>query len=323
MIRRRGLLAAAAATAAAPALLRTAAAQGSFSGFIEGVRAEALRAGISPAILDAALTGLQPNAHVLQLFNHQPEFTLTWAQYRAKVLTPAKLANGRTAYAGNLPLLGRVEQRYGVTPSILVGIWGIESAYGAITGNYGVVDALATLAWDGRRTRFFRSELITALRILQDGDVTPRRMTGSYAGAMGQPQFMPDSYMRYAVDFDGDGRRDIWDSRADVLASIANYLARNGWVSGAPWGQPVRVPPGLDPALVGRDDARPLGEWMRLGVMRIDGTPFSRSDVMGALVMPDPGGEAFMTYANFRVIRRYNPSDYYALAVGLLGDNVV
>ena len=149
-------------------------------------------------------------------------------------------------------------------------------------------------------------------------------MTGSYAGAMGQPQFMPSSYLRYAVDFDGDGRRDIWDSKPDVLASIANYLARSGWRAGEPWGQPVRLPPGFDAADTGRDNRRPLGEWMRLGVTRDDGGRFSRADVPAAIVLPDgAGGEAFATYANFAVIRRYNPSDYYALSVGLLGDTVV
>ncbi len=148
-------------------------------------------------------------------------------------------------------------------------------------------------------------------------------MTGSWAGAMGQPQFMPDSYLRYAVDFDGDGRRDIWASRADALASIANYLARSGWRAGEPWGQPVRVPPAFDAAETGRDRSRALGEWMRLGVRRADGSRFGRADVAGAVVMPDgPGGEAFMVYPNFTAIRRYNPSDFYALAVGLLGDAV-
>jgi membrane-bound lytic murein transglycosylase B len=149
-------------------------------------------------------------------------------------------------------------------------------------------------------------------------------MTGSFAGAMGQPQFMPDAFMRYAVDFDGDGRRDIWDSKPDVLGSIANYLARSGWRYGEPWGQVISVPPGFDVAITGRDSPRTLGQWMALGVRRADGTPFSRSDVSGAVVIPDgAGGEAFMTYANFHAIRRYNPSDYYALAVGLLGDSAV
>jgi membrane-bound lytic murein transglycosylase B len=186
-----------------------------------------------------------------------------------------------------------------------------------------VVEAVATLAWEGRRASFFRSQLMDSLRILDRRDITPQRMTGSWAGAMGQPQFMPDSYLRFAVDFDGDGRRDIWESRADTLGSIANYLARSGWRAGEPWGQPVLLPSGFDTSETGRERRRTLGEWMRMGVRRSDGSGFVRSETMGSLVLPDEGeGQAFMVYANFGVIRRYNPSDFYALAVGLLGDSV-
>ena len=154
------------------------------------------------------------------------------------------------------------------------------------------------------------------------GDVTPARLTGGYAGAMGQPQFMPSSYLRYAVDFDGDGRRDIWDDKADVFGSIANYLARNGWHRNEPWAQQIRLPTGFDMAAAGRDNRRSLGDWMRAGVRRQDGSGFARPEILGAVVAPDGAGsgEAYMTYPNFNVIRRYNPSDFYALAVGLLGE---
>jgi len=296
----------------------------SFSGFVARLRAEARRAGVSELTLDRALAGLRPNAKVLELDRHQPEFTMTWDRYRATRLSDQRIANGREAFRQSRPTLLAVASRFGVDPGVIVGIWGLESNYGGYTGGFGVVEALATLAWEGRRASFFRAELMSAFRILDHGDVTPQRMTGSYAGAMGQPQFMPSSYQRYAVDFDGDGRRDIWDSRADVLASIANYLSRSGWRAGEPWGQPVRVPPSLDVAWTGRENRRTLGEWMRMGVTRADGRPFSRGDVPAALVLPDgAGGEAFATYGNFNVIRRYNPSDYYALSVGLLGDSVV
>jgi membrane-bound lytic murein transglycosylase B len=295
----------------------------SFPGFVASLRAEARRAGISELTLDRALAGLQPNAKVLELDRHQPEFTLTWDRYRATRLSEQRIANGRDAFRQSRPTLLAISNRFGVDPGVIVGIWGLESNYGGYTGGFGVVEALATLAWEGRRASFFRPELLAAFRILEHGDVTPQRMTGSYAGAMGQPQFMPSSYQRYAVDFDGDGRRDIWDSRPDVLASIANYLAKSGWRAGEPWGQQVRVPPGLDVASTGRENRRTLDEWMRMGVTRADGRPFSRGDVPAALVLPDgAGGEAFATYANFTVIRRYNPSDYYALSVGLLGDSV-
>ena len=321
MLTRRYLLAAPAALSLAPL---AAEAQGSFSGLLASVAAEARAKGVSDATIERAFAGVTLNQKILELYHHQPEFTLTWAQYRARVLTEQKIANGRAAYRQSARTFYGVDARYRVTAGVIAGIWGIESAYGQITGNYSVVEALATLTWEGKRATFFRSELIDALRILQHGDVAPARMTGSYAGAMGQPQFMPDSFLRLAVDFDGDGRRDIWTSTPDVLGSIANYLARSGWRYGEPWGQPALVPPGFDAEMAGRDNRKPLADWMRLGVRRIDGSPFTRGDVVGALVMPDgAGGEAFMVYSNFGVIRRYNPSDYYALAVGLLGDQVV
>jgi membrane-bound lytic murein transglycosylase B len=320
MIPRRILLAALAAMPAAPAL-----AQGrpDFAAFLAGLRAEALRAGISPGTVASAFAGVQANPKVLQLEQNQPEFTLTWAQYRARVVTDARIAQGRQLFAQQQDLLTQVDARFRVTTGVMMGIWGIESSYGAIQGNYNLVEALSTLAWASHRSAYFRGELLGALRILDHGDITPQGMTSGWAGAMGQPQFMPSSYLQYAVDFDGDGRRDIWHSTPDVLGSIANYLAHSGWRYGEPWGQAVRIPAGFDAALAGRDNHRTLAQWMQLGVVRIDGTPFSRGDVSGALVLPDgPGGEAFMTYANFHAIRRYNPSDFYALAVGLIGDGV-
>jgi membrane-bound lytic murein transglycosylase B len=321
LVQRRVLLA---ASASGLALLPFAAWADGFDAFVAGVKSEARREGVSDLTLARAFAGVRPNAHILELDSHQPEFTLSWAEYRAKVVNDNRIATGRQIYARDRSLLAAVSGRYGVEPGVVMGIWGLESNFGATKGNYGVVEALATLAYDGRRPAFFRSELIAALRILEHGDITPERMTGSYAGAMGQPQFMPSSYLRFAVDFDGDGRRDIWDDKADSLGSIANYLARSGWRTGEPWGQPILVPPTLDAATVGRDNRRTLGEWMRMGVRRQDGTAFSRANVPGAIVMPDgAGGEAFMTYANFGAIRRYNPSDFYALSVGLIGDLIL
>jgi membrane-bound lytic murein transglycosylase B len=315
MITRRLAVSAALASLAVPA----EAAAGGFAAFLAGLRAEAARDGISPRIVRAALDGLTPNADVLRLDRHQPEFTLTWAQYRARVLPDRRLAAARDHYGRNATLLTEVGQHFGVDPRIVVGIWGLESGFGANTGGFSVVQALATLAYDGRRAGFFRGELLKALRILDNGDIAPRAMTGSYAGAMGQPQFMPSAYLSYAVDYDGDGKRDIWTNRADIFGSVANYLARCGWRAGEPWGQPVRLPNNYaGPS--GRDQMRPLGSWQADGLRRADGTAFSRGDVRGALVLPDgASGEAFLVYHNFHVIRRYNPSDYYALAVGLLG----
>ncbi len=326
-MRRRGLLAAALALPGA-ALAQGGGGSGSevgggFGGFLDGVRTEARRAGIHPATLDRAFAGIGPNQKVIDADRRQPEFTMTWAQYRASTISPARVERGRAAVAENRALLNAVSARYRVDAGVIAGIWGLESNFGANTGSYNVVEALATLAWERRRASFFRAQLISALKILDHGDVQPGRMLGSYAGAMGQPQFMPDSYLRYAVDFDGTGRRDIWDSRGDVLGSIANYLAQSGWRAGEPWGQPIRLPANFPAADAGRENRRSLAGWQAMGVRRSDGSAFTRSDVPGAVLLPDgPGGEAYLVFGNFAAIRRYNPSDFYALAVGVLGNMV-
>ena len=320
MLTRRLILA-----APIPALLPGVAhaASGSFQAFLAGLRGDARKAGISPATFDRAFAGVAPNQKVLERDRHQPEFTMTWARYRALVITDQRIVNGRDAVARERALLHRVEERFGVGPGVVTGIWGLESSFGTQTGDFRVIEALATLAWDGRRAAFFRGELIAALKILDHGDVAPAKMTGSYAGAMGQPQFMPSSYLRYAVDFDGHGRRDIWTNRADVLGSIANYLAKSGWRSGEGWGQQVALPPNFDFSAVGRDAMRPLGEWVRAGVRPAENVWRAGSDTPSAIVAPDgEGGEVFVVHANFKAIRRYNPSDFYAIAVGLIGDRV-
>ena len=299
-----------------------AAGQDGFAAFVAGVKAEARGAGIRDATLQQAFADVQPNQRVIELDRRQPEFTLTWPEKGARVPPDSRLQAARENYARERGLLEQVEHRFGVDPLIIMGIWGIESAFGANKGNYRLVEALSTLAWEGRRAAYFRGELINALRILDGGDVTPARLTGGYAGAMGQPQFMPSSYLRYAVDFDGDGRRDIWDDKADVFGSIANYLAKNGWRRNEAWAQAIRLPTGFDTAAAGRDNRRSLADWMRAGVRRRDGSGFERPEILGAIVVPDGAGpgEGYMTYPNFNVIRRYNPSDFYALAVGLLGE---
>ncbi len=323
MLTRRLALASTAAACLAPAA--AAAQERSFGRFVEGVMQEARRAGIRDATLQAAFAGVGPNSRVIELDRNQPEFKLTWPEYRAKVLPDTRLQLARQNYARDRTLLGEVESRFAVDPLVVMGIWGIESNFGSNKGNYRIVEALATLAWEGRRASYFRKELINALRILDGGDVSPGRATSGWAGAMGQPQFMPSSYLSYAVDFDGDGRRDIWDSKPDVFGSVANYLARSGWRGGEPWGQPVLVPPSIDPATATRDNRRSLASWMEMGVRRDDGSRFGRPDVSGALILPNgiPSGQGFIVYSNFNAIRRYNPSDFYALAVGLLGDAAV
>ncbi|HEY2131357.1 MAG TPA: lytic murein transglycosylase [Acetobacteraceae bacterium] len=294
----------------------------SFASFLNGVRAEARSAGIRPATLERAFAGVAPNQKVLERDRHQPESTWTWARYRSVVVTDKRIADGRRAVAANRVLFQRVEQRYGVGAGVIAGIWGLESSFGTGTGDFRVVEALATLAWEGRRAKFFRGELMAALKILDHGDVAPGAMTGSYAGAMGQPQFMPSSYLTYAVDFEGNGRRDIWTSKPDVLGSIANYLAKSGWRPGETWGQAVNIPPGVEAA--GRDAKRPVSEWAREGVRPLDGRWAAPVETPAGLVAPDgPGGNGFAVFANFAAIRRYNPSDPYAIAVWLIGDQVV
>jgi membrane-bound lytic murein transglycosylase B len=318
MLTRRSALA-----ATLPALLAAPAhAAGSFQSFVSGVYAEAAAEGIRRDVLDAAFAGVTPNQKVIEKDQKQVEFTMTWARYRALVIGDKRISDGRAAVAQNRALFGQVESRFQVASSVVAGIWGLESSFGVDTGNYKVVEALATLAWEGRRAAFFRGELMAALKILNNGDITPARMTGSYAGAMGQPQFMPSSYLRLAVDFDGDGRRDIWNSKADVLGSIANYLARSGWHLGETWGQPVTVPAGF--AAAGRDVKRPLAEWARLGIAPVAGRWAASGDTPSAVLAPDGmGGETFLVFNNFTAIRRYNPSDFYAIAVGLIGDRVM
>jgi membrane-bound lytic murein transglycosylase B len=298
-----------------------AAPENSFHSFLDEVRAEARRAGIRPTTLESAFADVSVNQKVLDRDHHQPESTMTWARYRGLLITDKRITDGRQAVAANRGLFERVEQRYGVSTGVIAGIWGLESSFGAGMGDFRVVEALATLAWDGRRASFFRGELMAALKILDHGDVAPGKMTGSYAGAMGQPQFMPSSYLRYAVDFEGHGRRDIWTSRPDVLASIANYLAQSGWRAGQTWGQAVTVPANVD--VQGRDAKRTLSDWAQAGVRPVAGRWMATADTMAGLVAPDgPGGDTFVAFGNFAAIRRYNPSDYYALAVGLIGDQV-
>jgi membrane-bound lytic murein transglycosylase B len=326
MIDRRTLLAAAlvpGALAVAGRLAPARAQTDSFAAFLAALRQEALHAGISVRTLDQALRGIQVNQRVLERDRHQPESTMTWERYRALVLNDQRIAAGREATRKNQALMRRVDARFGVDPRTVAGIWGLESNYGTRTGDFHVVEALATLAWDGRRAKFFRSELMAALKILDHGDVTSARMLGSYAGAMGQPQFMPTSYLRMAVDFDGDGKRDIWTSNADVVGSIANYLARSGWRAGETWGQRVQVPADFDASLIGRRDRRPVREWARLGVRPVDGARLPDGEASRAMVLPDgSGGEAYLVGDNFFAIRRYNPSDFYAIGVGSLGDLV-
>jgi len=216
-----------------------------------------------------------------------------------------------------------VHQRFNVQPRFIVALWGIESNFGKVMGNYQVISALATLAYDGRRSAYFHDELIAALRILDQGNIHPDAMLGSWAGAMGQCQFMPTTFLNFAVDFDGDGRRDIWNDRADVLASIANYLSRLGWHGEEGWGREVLAPSNFDTRLAGLDIKRPTVEWERLGLRAADASPLAGREVEASLVMPDGNsGPALLVYDNFRAIMKWNKSTFFAASVGLLADSL-
>ncbi len=294
-----------------------------FEGFLASVRSEAERRGIQPVTISSAFAGLSPDPKVIDLERHQPEFTETWAEYSAAVLSADRISKGHSLYAASRALLVRVTESYPASPAVVMGIWGLESNYGAFQGGFSVIRSLATLAYATSRGSYFRSELIAALEILSHGDVSPGGMVGSWAGAMGQPQFMPSAYLTYAVDFDGTGQRNIWTDTADVLASIANYLVRSGWRAGEPWGRQVLPPATLSAALAAGGAVQPVSRWSALGFRRLDGHKLTETNIAARLIMPGgPTGPAYLAFPNFQAIRRYNPSDFYALGVGLLGDLV-
>jgi membrane-bound lytic murein transglycosylase B len=287
------------------------------------LQARAAAAGIPQDVIEQTTANLVPNADVLKLDQHQPEFTETWAVYSSHVLNQTRIADGVAKAQADAQLLAAVTSRFGVAAGPLLGIWGIETNYGTTQGDFDVIDALTTLAWD-RNSRFFAGQVIDAMRIIANGQAPAEKLIGSYAGAMGQPQFMPSVYLSTAVSFAGDGRPDIWGSDADTLASMANYLAKDGWQPGLPSSEPVLAPGNLDVDDSGRENVRTIGYWEELGVQRLPGAETLADDTPAALLLPDgAGGEAFLLYENFHVVRRYNPSDFYALAVGALGRMVL
>ena len=310
-----------AATAAAWPAPR-ARAQGDFRAWLQEFKAEALAAGLKQSTLDEALDNIQPLPRVIELDRKQPEFVLTFREYMQRVVNDARVEKGRRLLDEHKALLEEVGRRFGVQPRFIVALWGIETDFGRLTGGFPVIAALATLAFEGRRAAFFRKELLNALRIADQGHIRPGEMTGSWAGAMGQSQFMPSSFLSYAVDFDGDGRPDIWTTLPDVFASIANYLGKSGWKGEQDWGRAVRLPEGFDGAQAGLEVKKPLREWGRLGVCRADGGALPERPFDASIVLPGNGGDAFAVYDNYRVIMKWNRSLYFATAVGTLADRI-
>lgn len=311
----------AAASAPAPAARPRAPAE--FRAWREAFRARALAEGIRGDVFDAAFAGVSPNARVLELDAYQPEFVRPIWEYLDSAVSPTRVETGREKLAGKRALLDEIETRYGVAREIVLAVWGLESAFGVNYGSIPVIESLATLAFDGRRREFAEEQLLSALRILQAGDVGPERMVGSWAGAMGHTQFIPTSFEAYAVDLRGDGRRDLWSAdAADALASTANYLARFGWETGAPWGMEARLPEGFDYRLADQSVRRPVAFWRERGVTRATGAPLPDHGEASVVAPAGAGGPAFAVFKNFRVIKRYNNATSYALAAGLLADRI-
>ena len=295
----------------------------SFEVWLSGVRAEAAERGLKPETIKTALGDIKPIPRVIELDRKQPEFTLTFQQYMAKVVNAKRVAKGRRLLRDNAALLAKVAAKHHVQPRVIVALWGIETDFGRLTGGFPVIPALATLAYDGRRSAYFRKELFNALKIVDEGSITPDKMMGSWAGAMGQSQFMPSSFLLYAVDDDGDGRRDIWTTKADVFASAANYLSSVGWKDDQTWGRKVKLPAGFDRSLVGLNVQKPLSEWQKLGVRRADGSDLPARGLTASLVQPaDSDGPTYAVYNNYRAILHWNRSDFFAIAVGTLSDRI-
>lgn len=283
--------------------------------------APAFRA-VAPATFAAHTAGLEPDPSVLVLLDRQPEFTLPVWDYLAVLVDAERVADGRAAAAKWREVLDRIERESGVAAPIVVGVWGVESNFGQNLGGRPLVRSLATLSCFGRRQNYFRGELAAALRILQDGHVAPDQLTGSWAGAFGQTQFMPSTFLRSAVDFDGDGRRDIVGSVPDALASTARFLQNAGWRRGEPWGFEVRLPAGFDTSGAGRKARRPIAEWRRLGLRLANGAPLPDDLPAAGLMIPARGGPAFLVGRNFDALYSYNASENYALAIAHLADLV-
>ena len=289
-----------------------------FADWVAKVAATARAAGIRDETLHAAFSEVRYLPNVVDLDRAQPEFTRTVWDYLDRTVTPQRIAAGRVRLAQVRAEADAAAARYGVPPEVLVAIWGLESDFGGHTGGLSTIDALATLGFEGRREAWARSQLLAALKILQNGDIDRAHMTGSWAGAMGQTQFLPSSYLAHAVDADGDGRRDIWGSLADVMASTANFLARSGWQAGLPWGIEVRLPPGFDAGRADDAVSQPASQWAAEGVLAVDGTALPGLAEATILLPAGASGPAFLVGANFRAILGYNKSTSYALAVGLL-----
>lgn len=299
------------------------AAETDFPTWLSQFRAEALGRGIKQETLDRSLAGVALIPRVIELDRRQPETTLTFEQYIERVINDRRVDTGRQMLATHKTLLDQVSAKYRVQPRFIVALWAIETDFGRIVGDFPIISALATLAYDGRRSAFFRGELMNAIRMVDRGLADPQRMRGSWAGAMGQSQFMPSSFLAYAVDQDGDGKPDLWGSLPDVFASIANYLSKSGWQGDQTWGRQVRLPAGVDPSQIDLKVEKQVAEWAAMGIRRADGSDLSGRELVGSIIQPGGAqGPSYLVYTNYKTIMRWNRSLYFATAVGQLADRI-
>jgi membrane-bound lytic murein transglycosylase B len=296
-----------------------------FPVWLKDFKQEARQKGVSDKTLSQALpASIKPIDRIIELDRKQPEGTTSFDDYLERIVNRARVEKGVTRMLTYPTLLRRVSEAYGVEKEVIVALWGVETNYGDYTGGFDMVNALVTLAYDGRRSDYFRGELLNALKILDEGHIPHARMKGSWAGAMGQVQFMPTSFFNFAVDFNGDGRRDIWTTQADVFASAANYLAKSGWKQGQPWGRKVTVPDNIDRNLLGVNNTYTLQFWHDRGVRLPDGkgVPFEGLAQASVVQPSGPGTTAYLVYDNFKVILKWNRSSYFATSVLLLAERL-
>ena len=295
-----------------------------FNTWLDTLKIEARSKGISQSTIESSLSGIKPIPRVIELDRKQPEFTLTFKEYLRRVVSDRRIRIGKAKLVEHEKLLAEISIKYGVQPRYIIALWGIETDFGRITGGFPVISSLATLAYDGRRSKFFRKELFLALKIVDKGHITAKDMLGSWAGAMGQNQFMPSSFHAYAVDYNRDGSKDIWKTLPDIFASIANYLSKSGWQGDQTWGRAVRLPDKFSSKLLGRKIKKGLNQWHELGVRKLSGKDLPKRNLISSIIRPEKGmiGPAFVVYHNYGVILKWNRSNYFATAVGTLSDKI-
>lgn len=313
--------------ASEPATAATVPATGSaspnFDSCTDDLRQQVAAAGVSAATIEQSFTSIRRLDEVIRLDRAQPEFTAGFADYYRGRVSADRIARGQRLLQEHAATFSKIEAEYGVPAHYLLAFWGLETNFGGYFGNTPILSALATLACDGRRAELFTGELVNALKIIDAGEMTPERMRGSWAGAMGNVQFMPTTFLKYAVDGDGDGKRDLWGSVPDAMASAANFLRGLGWQRGLRWGREVSLPEGFDYRQTGLQTKKNLVEWAELGVTAMDRTPLTATDIQAALMVPTGSqGPAFLVYDNFNVIMGWNRAEAYALSVGLLADRI-